>query len=245
MDIGPLAVSTCQMNEIPSAVPASGYCKFMGALKWFFTFQGMRWRYRVLVSKLKRLIIDVCYFIISKSKDTAHFSDSFDIELEYVRVHGITCSAARIIRRMLDALEVETDTVFNLSDVLEVVKDIRYGKLLSPLTGRHDEFIEVRYDLYQNRRCSSVFRHITNNGTIDYDVNGYTFQTPSGVSYNGLGCFKDVIYPYMPEGTTILVDHNGVPLPDQNYVQSQVSAHFLNIDCRTEQPTGEHDGQNI
>ena len=68
------------------------------------------------------------------------------------------------------------------------------GQPLSPLSGRDEEWTEVSEGLWQNKRCSSVFK--TKNG-VSYTVDGYVFwhwaQTdldPDEPGYPGVTQYK-------------------------------------------------------
>lgn len=65
---------------------------------------------------------------------------------------------------------------------------------LTPLTGEDDEWNDVGNDLFQNRRCSHVFKE---NGQA-YDINGRVFREPSGACYTGKDSRVAVTFPYVP-----------------------------------------------
>lgn len=67
-------------------------------------------------------------------------------------------------------------------------------KPLSPLTGDADEWNEVSQGLFQNRRCSSVFKE---NGQA-YDMDGEVFKESSGATYPRSGSRVPVTFPYLP-----------------------------------------------
>lgn len=65
---------------------------------------------------------------------------------------------------------------------------------LTPLTGKDDEWEEVSADLWQNKRCGSVFR--TSKGA--YDVDGYYFEDQYGNCFTNKYCSKQITFPYTP-----------------------------------------------
>lgn len=86
-----------------------------------------------------------------------------------------------------------------------------FGKLaryqpLSPLTGEDDEWNEVGEGVFQNKRCSTVFRE---NGEA-YNIDGRVFREPSGVCYTNRDSRVHVSFPYTP--TTEYVDVTGQPV---------------------------------
>lgn len=65
---------------------------------------------------------------------------------------------------------------------------------LCPLTGEDDEWNEVDDDLWQNKRCSRVFK--TSEGA--YDTDGKVFREPNGVCYTSKDSRVPVTFPYTP-----------------------------------------------
>lgn len=61
------------------------------------------------------------------------------------------------------------------------------AKPLTPLTGTDDEWMEVADGVFQNRRCSSVFKE--NDGAYDIDIPGHR-RFP-------------VTFPYMPDRAVV------------------------------------------
>lgn len=83
---------------------------------------------------------------------------------------------------------------------------------LTPLKGTDDEWVKVTVtededeDLYQNRRCSSVFKHVFSDGTVRYTDNDYAvcIDDDNGHTHS-FGLLSDEVYsrwpitfPYMP-----------------------------------------------
>lgn len=74
---------------------------------------------------------------------------------------------------------------------------------LSPLTGEDSEWNSVTDTLYQNNRCSHVFKE---NG-VAYDGEGKIFRDPDGSCWQNLESRTPVTFPYTP--TTVYVDRTG------------------------------------
>lgn len=66
---------------------------------------------------------------------------------------------------------------------------------IGPLTGDDMEWNEVAPGLYQNNRCSHVFKE---NGQA-YDSTGRIFRTPSGTRYTNRESRVPVTFPYTPK----------------------------------------------
>jgi len=87
------------------------------------------------------------------------------------------------------------------------------GKLLryepiGPLTGEPDEWTEVGPGVFQNRRCSRVFKDAEVFGGQAYDLQGKVFREPNGACFTNRDSRVPVTFPYTPR--TEYVD---VPAP--------------------------------
>lgn len=82
-------------------------------------------------------------------------------------------------------------------------KLLRYEPL-GPLTGEPSEWCEVSEGVFQNRRCSRVFKQADRFDGQAYDINARVFREPSGVCYTNSDSLSPVAFPYAP--TTEIVD---------------------------------------
>lgn len=73
---------------------------------------------------------------------------------------------------------------------------------LSPLTGSDDEWNEVTEGMFQNRRCSHVFKE---NG-VAYDSEGKVFREPSGACFTSKDSRVEIEFPYVPKREYIDVE---------------------------------------
>ncbi len=81
-------------------------------------------------------------------------------------------------------------------------------KVLTPLTGDDDEWIDTGGGVLQNRRCSSVFKK----GDRAYDIDGKVFVYPDKMRCTRGGDHTPVAFPYMPGDPEIVqVDDDGNP----------------------------------
>ena len=66
---------------------------------------------------------------------------------------------------------------------------------LAPLTGEAHEWNEVDDDMWQNRRCSHVFKGADGHA---YDSEGRIFRAPNGSTYTSRDSRVFVKFPYVP-----------------------------------------------
>lgn len=66
---------------------------------------------------------------------------------------------------------------------------------LCPLTGEDDEWNECREGVWQNRRCSHVFKDAEH----AYDIEGRIFRDPDGGCYTSFDSRVTVTFPYSPK----------------------------------------------
>ena len=69
---------------------------------------------------------------------------------------------------------------------------------LRPLTGEPDEWVEVGPGVFQNRRCSHVFKEATQFNGQAYDLNGIVWQDPDGSCFTNSESRVPVEFPYTP-----------------------------------------------
>lgn len=73
---------------------------------------------------------------------------------------------------------------------------------LGPLTGEPSEWGEVSEGLFQNKRCSHVFKE---NG-VAYDIQGRIFKEANGSCYTSFESRVTVTFPYTPTSEYVLVE---------------------------------------
>lgn len=80
---------------------------------------------------------------------------------------------------------------------------------LRPLTGEPGEWNEVGDGVFQNNRCSHVFKQDDRFNGQAYDLDGKVFREPSGACYTSKDSFTPIVFPYTP--TRVYVDVPGEP----------------------------------
>ncbi len=81
--------------------------------------------------------------------------------------------------------------------VASLFKRLTEWKPISPLTGDEDEWMEITDDLYQNKRCHSVFKEGKAGKAYQYDY--YVFIDEDGTSYTSKDSRKYIEFPYVPK----------------------------------------------
>ena len=83
---------------------------------------------------------------------------------------------------------------FSAGYALSVLERLLRFKPLTPLTGEEDEWEDTGYGTWQNKRCSSVFKH--SDGTC-HDIDGIIVSDNGGITWFGSSRFrKEVTFPY-------------------------------------------------
>jgi len=78
---------------------------------------------------------------------------------------------------------------------------------LGPLTGEDDEWSDVGDGVFQNKRCSHVFKQADRFDGQAYNMDGKVFREPSGACYASKDSLVPITFPYIP--TTVYVDVPG------------------------------------
>jgi len=102
--------------------------------------------------------------------------------------------------KILDIFFEEWDSGGAVSWAVPVLERLLKGLPLSPLTGEDDEWNDLSdmagQQLYQNRRCSTVFKVVDGSRVYCYDIDGP--KDPNG--YRGM---KEITFPYDPENRNL------------------------------------------
>lgn len=76
---------------------------------------------------------------------------------------------------------------------------------LGPLTGADSEWNEVGPGMWQNKRCSHVFKDATG----AYDIEGRIFREPNGACFTNRKSRVYIEFPYTPSHEYVEVDSEG------------------------------------
>lgn len=78
-----------------------------------------------------------------------------------------------------------------------------------PLTGNDDEWNEVGDNVYQNNRCSHVFKQ--GKDGVAYDIEGKIFKESDGCCYTSIESRVNVTFPYTPKREYVDVFSQDIP----------------------------------
>ena len=101
------------------------------------------------------------------------------------------------ILKMVEVFSDEGHSGFSASYAAAILEKLLRFNPISPLTGEDSEWnlISEVEKLYQNKRCSHVFK---SNGKA-YDLNGKVFIQENGSAYTSADSRVDVTFPYTPK----------------------------------------------
>jgi len=84
---------------------------------------------------------------------------------------------------------------------LDIFNRLAHYKILTPLTGKDDEWCEVEVGIFQNKRCLHVFKE----DDVAYDINGLIFVEKNGATYTNINSRTKVTFPYTPSSKYVNV----------------------------------------
>lgn len=87
---------------------------------------------------------------------------------------------------------------FSASYAVSALEKLLRFKPLGPLTGDDSEWTEVYDGVFQNKRCSHVFKQADRFNGQAYDINGRVFREPSGACFTSGDSFVPITFPYTP-----------------------------------------------
>lgn len=105
-----------------------------------------------------------------------------------------------IYRDILAVFSSQGHSGGSASVVIPTLSKLLSQEPLGPLTGKDDEWTDVsEYSnsdtLYQNKRCSHVFK----DSTHAWDINGKVFVEPDGATFTSKDSSVTVTFPYTPK----------------------------------------------
>jgi hypothetical protein len=108
------------------------------------------------------------------------------------------------LREMILVFGTHGHSGFSASYARQCLDKLLAYKPLRPLTGEDSEWNEVGPGVFQNNRCSHVFKSADRFDGQAYDLDGRVFREPSGSCYTNKDSLVPITFPYTP--TTVYVD---------------------------------------
>lgn len=102
---------------------------------------------------------------------------------------------AQHIITMVRAFGEEGHSGFSASYAIGLLEKVLRFEPLSPITGADSEWNEVGDGIFQNNRCSHVFKE---NGEA-YDIDGIIWRDPDGSCCTNFESRAPVTFPYVPK----------------------------------------------
>lgn len=100
--------------------------------------------------------------------------------------------AAHAVMELIQVFSRQGHSGFSANLVRGLFNKVAAYEPLCPLTGADDEWVECSTGMFQNKRCSHVFKE---NGQA-YDIDGRIFREPSGSCYTNRESRVNVTFPY-------------------------------------------------
>lgn len=98
---------------------------------------------------------------------------------------------------------------FSASYCIEAFKTLAKFEPLLPLQGTDAEWNECGDGVFQNRRCSHVFKQADRFNGQAYDINGKIFKDPDGFTYTNSDSSVPITFPYTPKHEYVDVPAEG------------------------------------
>ena len=106
-----------------------------------------------------------------------------------------------ICKHVLELLKVFSDEGHSGSTApytVNLFKKLAMFEPIVPLTGEDWEWHEPGPGVFQNTRCSRVFKQADRFNGQAYDIEGRVFREPTGACYTGAESCVPVTFPYTP-----------------------------------------------
>lgn len=99
------------------------------------------------------------------------------------------------ILELIDAFAKQGHSGFSANYAVNAFNKLARFEPLGPLTGEDSEWVEVGPQMWQNNRCSRVFKEADGRA---YDIDGRIFRDPDGTCVTNRDSRVFVTFPYTP-----------------------------------------------
>lgn len=108
------------------------------------------------------------------------------------------------LRELILVFSTHGHSGFSASYATSALEKLLRFQPLRPLTGESGEWNEVSPDVWQNNRCSHVFKQADRFDGQAYDLDGRVFREPNGACFTNCDSMTPITFPYTP--TRVYVD---------------------------------------
>lgn len=105
------------------------------------------------------------------------------------------------VMKMVKVFAEEDHSGFSARMAISLFEKVARYEPLTPLTGEDDEWFEPMEGMWQNKRCSHVFKDRKDGPA--YDINGRVFRDPDGSCWTNSDSRVTITFPYTPASETV------------------------------------------
>lgn len=127
--------------------------------------------------------------LVAHAKKEMEIAGLFDKDSDYGGMIG------EAVLKMVQMFSEEGHSGYSAPMAISIFEKVARFEPLTPLTGADEEWVEVSDGIFQNCRCSHVFRE---NGEA-YDIDGRIFREPDGSCFTSRESHVPVTFPYTPK----------------------------------------------
>ena len=106
---------------------------------------------------------------------------------------------------VIQVLDNQGHSGFSMGVMRRVLQRLMNWEPLGPLTGKEDEWNQIKKDLWQNKRCPRVFK---NDKGEAWDRTGKVFVEPDGTTFTSRASRVYITFPYTPKTEYVKVKKN-------------------------------------
>ncbi len=144
------------------------------------------------------------------ARNELKLADLFGEDSDY---HGMLANS---VLTLIKDFSDQGHSEYSASQIIRIFSRVAAYNPLTPLEGTDDEWSDVGSGMYQNKRCSHVFKDETG----AWDSTGIIFREPDGSCFQNSDSRVYITFPYAPTVEFVDVDENGKSIAkDQEAVQ--------------------------
>lgn len=102
------------------------------------------------------------------------------------------------LRELVLVFSTQGHSGFSANYAIAALEKLLRYEPLRPLTGESAEWVEVGQGVFQNKRCSRVFKQVGRFDGQAYDIEGKVFRRQGEGSFTNHDSFVPITFPYRP-----------------------------------------------